>query len=131
MSVATDALRDTAVRMLDALIASAGDGRSPFRCLTAIYLEGEAMPVLMVGTADGLVEDGEAVVLLNPDEELLDRFKPSLGYHGGLLKEIVAGKRDAMLHVWLDAYSKAPNRAKVLASYTPRTLSCTPKFQVQ
>ena len=103
----------------------------PFRCLTAIYLEGAAMPVLMVGTADGQVEDGEAIVLLNPDEDLLDRFKPGVGYHGGLLKEIVSGKCDAMLHVWLDAYSKGPDRAKLLASYTTRTRAGAPKFQIK
>jgi hypothetical protein len=131
VSAATDAVRAAAVKMLDALIAGAGQGRAPFRCLTAIYLDGAAMPMLMVGTADGQVEDGEAIVLLNPDEDLLDRFKPGVGYHGGLLKEIVSGKCDAMLHVWLDAYSKGPDRAKVLASYTARTPAGAPKFQVK
>lgn len=131
MSAVTDAVRAAAVRMLDALIASAGEGRAPFRCLTAIYLDGVAMPMLMVGTADGRVEDGEAIVLLNPDEGLLDRFKPGVGYDGGQLKEIVSGKCDTMLHVWLDAYSKAPDRSKVLASYIPRTLAGAPKFLVK
>lgn len=131
MSAATDAVRAAAVRMLDALIASAGEGRAPFRCLTAIYLNGAAMPMLMVGRADGQAEDGEAIVLLNPDEDLLDRFKPGVGYHGGLLKEIVSGKCDAMLHVWLDAYVKGADRAKVLASYKPRTAAGAPKFLVK
>lgn len=131
MSAATDAVRAAAVRMLDALIASAGEGRAPFRCLTAIYLNGAAMPMLMVGRADGQAEDGEAIVLLNPDEELLDRLAPGVGYHGGLLKEIVSGKCDAMMHVWLDAYVKGPDRAKVLASYTTRTPAGAPKFQVK
>lgn len=131
MSAATDALRAAAVAMLDALIASAGEGRAPFRCMTTIYLDGTPTPVLMVGTADGQVEDGEAIVLLNPDEDLLDRFKPGVGYGGGLLKETVSRKCDAMLHVWLDAYSKGPNRAKVLESYTPRMSAGTPKFQVK
>ncbi|MFJ1470084.1 hypothetical protein [Massilia orientalis] len=131
MSAATDAVRAAAVRMLDALIASAGEGRAPFRCLTAIYLNGAAMPMLMVGRADGQAEDGEAIVLLNPDEDLLDRLAPGVGYHGGLLKEIVSGKCDAMMHVWLDAYVKGPDRAKVLASYTTRTPAGAPKFQVK
>lgn len=131
MSGATDALRAAAVTMLDALIASAGQGRSPFRCMTTIHLEGAATPVLMVGTADGGVEDGEAIVLLNPDEDLLERLRPGVAYSGGLLKEIVSGKCDTMLHVWLDAYVKGPDRAKVLASYTPRTLAGTPKFEVK
>ncbi|MBY0242149.1 MAG: hypothetical protein K2X55_22840 [Burkholderiaceae bacterium] len=131
MIAATDALRAAAVRILDALIASAGEGRAPFRCLTALYLDGEAMPMLMIGTADEQVEDGEAIVLLNPEEDLLDRFKPGVGYHGGLLTEIVSGKCDTMVHVWLDAYSNDADRAKVLASYTPRTLATAPKFQIK
>ena len=36
-----------------------------------------------------------------------------------------------MLHVWLDAYSKGPDRAKMLASYTTRTPAGAPKFQVK
>jgi hypothetical protein len=131
MSGATEAVHAAAVRMLDALIAGAGEGRAPFRCLNTIYLDGVGIPMLMVGTADGPVEDGEAIVLLNPDEDLLDRFKPGVGYHGGLLKEIVSGKCDTMLHVWLDAYVKGPDRAKILASYTPRTPAGTPKFEVK
>lgn len=131
MSAATDAVRAAAVRMLDALIASAGEGRAPFRCLTAIHLNGAAMPMLMVGRADGQAEDGEAIVLLNPDEDLLDRLAPGVGYHGGLLKEIVSGKCDAMMHVWLGAYVKGPDRAKLLASYTARTPAGAPKFQVK
>lgn len=131
MSAATDAVRAAAVRMLDALIAGAGEGRAPFRCLTAIHVTGVAIPMLMVGTADGLVEDGEAIVVLNPDEDLLDRLKPGVGYHGGLLKEIVSGKCDAMMHIWLDAYSKGPDRSKIMASYTPRSLAGAPKFSVK
>lgn len=131
MSAATDALRTAAVSMLDALIATAGQGPSPFRCMTTIHLDAAATPVLMVGTANGGVEDGEAIVLLNPDQDLLERLRPGVAYSGGLLKEIVSGKCDTMLHVWLDAYVKGPDRAKVLASYTPRTLVGTPKFEVK
>jgi hypothetical protein len=126
-----DALRDAAVGMLDALIKGAGAGRAPFRCLTTIFVNGTAFPALMVGTADGMVEDGEAIAILNPDEDLLERFRPGVGYHGGALGGSVSGKCDAMVHVWLDAYSSAPTRAKVLTSYAPTKPAGGPKLEIK
>lgn len=131
MSKGTDALAAVAVDVLDALIKHAGDGRGPFRCLTTMFMGSDAVPVLMVGTADGKIEDGEVIAILNPAEDLLERFQAGVGYHGPLLKEIVSGKCDAMVHVWLDAYSKSPTRAKTLASYTPRAPAAAPKFKVK
>ena len=130
MNARIEALRDAAVGMLDALIKGAGAGRAPFRCLTTIFLEGAAFPAVVVGTADGAVEDGEAIALLNPDQDLLERFRPGVGYHGGLLGGIVSGKCDAMVNIWLDAYSTAPTRAKVLASYAPTKPAGAPKFEI-
>lgn len=131
MNKKIEQLKDAVVDYLDTLIKhAAGGGRGKFRGTFTLFVEGQATPVLIVGTADGSVEDGEAIAVLNPDQDLLDRLRPGVGYHGGLLKEILSGKCDGMVHVWLDAYVKKPTRAKLLDSYTPRTFTGTPKFEV-
>lgn len=124
-------LKHAAVDYLDTLIKhAAGGGRGKFRGTFTLFVEGLATPVLIVGIADGSVEDGEAIAVLNPDQDLFDRLRPGVGYHGGLLKEILSGKCDGMVHVWLDAYVKTSTRAKLLDSYTPRRPLETPKFEV-
>jgi hypothetical protein len=131
MNSKIEQLKNAVVDYLDTLIKhAAGGSRAKFRGTFTLFIEGQATPVLIVGTADGSTKDGEAIAVLNPDQDLIDRLRPGVGYHGGLLKEILSGKCDGMVHVWLDAYSKASTRAKLLESYTPRTFTATPKFEV-
>lgn len=124
-------LKNAAVDYLDMSIKLAsGGGRGKFRGSFTIFTGAGAIPVMIVGTADGSVEDGQAIAVLNPDPELSERIKPGVGYHGGLLKEILAGKCDGMVHVWLDAYLSTPDRAKLIDSYSPRTTVGAAKFEV-
>ncbi|MCE3606567.1 hypothetical protein LXA47_23610 [Massilia sp. P8910] len=131
MNTRIEQLKNAVVDYLDTLIKqAAGGGRGKFRGSFTLFVEGQATPVLIVGTADGSVEDGSAIALLNPDQELFDRLRPGVAYSGGLLKEIVSGKCDGMVHVWLDAYVKTSTRAQLLDSYTPRKFAGAPKFEV-
>lgn len=131
MNAKIEQLKNAVVDYLDSHIKhAAGGGRGNFRGTFTLFIDGQAMPVMIVGSADGTVEDGEAIAVLNPDQDLFDRLRPGVAYHGDVLKEIVAGRCDGMVHVWLDAYVKAPSRAKLLYSYRPRTSFGAPKFEV-
>lgn len=131
MNPKIEKLKNAVVDYLDTLIKhAAGGGRGNFRGTFTLFIDGQAMPVMIVGSADGSVEDGEAIAVLNPDKDLFDRLRPGVGYPSALLKEILSGKCDGMVHVWLDAYVKAPTRAQLLDSYTPRAPNGMPKFEV-
>lgn len=104
------------------------DHGGDFKGLFTLNVDGAPKPVLLVGSAHGSHEDGQVTAVLNPDREVIDKLEPGVGYHGGLLKEIVAGKCDAMVNVWIDAYKN--NRFTVLEKYTARE-SVGPKFEVR
>lgn len=105
--------------------------RGNFRSLFTLTVDGSPMPVLIVGVADGNIEDGQAIAILNPDEELQGRLDAGVGYSGGLLKEIVSGKCDAMVHVWLDAYKAPLDGEIILDKYSPRSKFGPAKFTVR
>jgi len=100
-----------------------------FRGLFTLNISGTPKPVLVVGTAHGVPnEDGGFIAVLNPDHELAERLHVNCSYAGGLLKEIVAGKCDAMVEVWIETYRN--DKTKVLSKYLARTQSDA-KFKVQ
>ncbi|HEP6431517.1 TPA: hypothetical protein VDB83_005849 [Burkholderia cenocepacia] len=105
------------------------DHGGTFKGVFTLNIDGTAKPVLLVGAAHGMHEDGEVIAILNPDEELVDRVHAGVGYAGGLLKEIIAGKCDAMVHLWIEAYRKDP--ASIIDKYQPRTDPVAAKFEVR
>ncbi|WP_158577721.1 hypothetical protein [Cupriavidus sp. P-10] len=56
-----------------------------------------------------------------------EKLRPGVAYNGASLKEIVAGRCDAMVHVWIDAYKS--DSFTMLEKYTARA-SVGPKFKV-
>lgn len=119
----TDAATDI---FLGALKHTAHGGH--FKGLFTLNVDDVPKPVLLVGSAHGSHEDGQVIAVLNPDREVIDRLTPGVGYHGAVLKEMVAGKCDAMVQVWIDAYKV--DRFTVLEKYSAR-VSAGPKFDVK
>lgn len=105
------------------------DHGGTIRALFTLNIDGSPKPVLLIGSAHGSHKDGEVIAILNPDHELLDRLQPGLGYSGGLLKEIVTGRCDAMVRVWIEAYRKDPS--SIIDRYRPRAAAATAKFEVR
>ena len=97
-----------------------------FMGLFTLNVDGLPKPVLLVGSAHGSHEDGQVIAVLNPGREITETLRPGVGYQGGLLEEIVAGRCDAMAQIWIDAYKH--NRFTVLEKYTARE-SADPEFE--
>ncbi len=78
-------------------------------------------PLLVVGNAHGQVEDGHVIAILNPAEELAVSSKVAAGtaYPTGFLKEVVSGRCDAMVELWIDAYKE--NKVSRIESYVSRS----------
>lgn len=115
-------LQTLAFDVLRTLIGHAGKS-GKFKAMVTINIGAEEKPVLLLGKANGLpFEDGDAIAVLNPDESLYDRLTAGTSYAGPLLTEIVSGKCDAMVHVWLDAYKPKEIGESVIASYVARAM---------
>lgn len=122
MTSAISGLQSGAVAILNAMIGKSVNGRTPFRHLASFLLQGKNAKVLLEGWADGIVEDGEVVILLNPDEDLLDNARVPLILEGQSLPRIVEGKCEEMFHIRLEAYVNGPEGTKILSSYVAKTL---------
>ncbi|MGE0086574.1 MAG: hypothetical protein AB7S75_19375 [Desulfococcaceae bacterium] len=61
---------------------------------------------LIVGNAHREVEDGHCIAIINPDESLLTQVVAGCAYTGDTLKNIVKGKCDLMIEIWIDVYKK-------------------------
>jgi hypothetical protein len=76
-----------------------------FRITVDVDVDGSIKTLLVVGNAHPSFEDGSLIAVLNPDESLLSRIMPGCAYSRSL-KEIVRGKCDVMLYMWVDAFRK-------------------------
>lgn len=122
------ALQGVTLDVLGSLIKYSGS-QGKFQSTLTLRLGDVDKPVLIVGTAHGLPhEDGDAIAVLNPDPDLVEGLHAGTGYSGAILKEIVSGKCDAMIHVWLDAYKK--DGGSVIGKYVSRTMKDA-KFEVR
>lgn len=97
-----------------------------FRLLMTVDIDGAAKPLLIVGNAHSQIEDGDCIAVLNPDHDLLSELHGGVAYMAGL-KEIVSGRCDAMVHLWIEAYGS--NETSVLYKYLSRSPSAA-KFRV-
>lgn len=107
---------------LPILRAASADVTS-FRRLASITVDGETRPLLIMGTAHAQIEDGHCAAVLNPDPELCDRLTA-----GQRMKEMVAGRCDAMVWVWINDYVGVEPVMRG-ASYVARR-AAAPKFVV-
>lgn len=93
-----------------------------------MMIENQVYPVLMLGTADGRGQDGDAVAILNPDVELMETLGPRISQSS--LKESVARKCDGMVHVHYEAYIKRPGDGTRINKYAPKAELTSPKFDI-
>ncbi|MRX08609.1 hypothetical protein GJ697_12235 [Pseudoduganella sp. FT25W] len=128
MTEKLDRLHSVAADYLALHIKHAGDGRSHFRATFSMIIEKQVYPVLMLGTADGRVQDGDAVAILNPDVELLETLGPIINQSS--ITESVTGKCDGMAHVHYEAYIKRPGNGTRIGKYAPRAELTSPKFDI-
>ncbi len=96
--LATGTAEDTAIRVL----ASFQDGN-------------EIKPVLVVGSVHRDFSDGNCIVILNPDESLIDQVRSAVAYHPVGLKRAVAKRCDAMSQMNLIG-----QRSQVVGRYRAR-----------
>lgn len=96
--LSTGTAEDTAIRIISSL--QEGD---------------EIKPVLVVGSVHRDFSDGNCIVVLNPDESLIDQVKSGVAYHPVELKWAVAKRCDAMLQMNLIGH-----RPYVVGSYQAR-----------
>lgn len=120
-----DQLTKIADSVFRTLLPVSAEERGIFRLLITVNVDGAAKPLLIVGNAHPRIEDGDCIAVLNPDRALLEEVSGGVAYGGGI-KEIVQGKCDAMVHLWIEAYGA--NETTVIYSYTSRTPS-PPKFE--
>ncbi|MGR4069251.1 hypothetical protein [Billgrantia sp. C5P2] len=119
-----DQLQEVAAALFLSVLKVSADHQGTFRLLVTSKIDGEEKPLLVVGNAHGQVEDGHAIAILNPTEELASSGKVAAGtaYPSDLLKEIVAGQCDAMVELWIDAYKNdRVSRIEGYASRSPQT----------
>ncbi|MDR9836787.1 MULTISPECIES: hypothetical protein [Herbaspirillum] len=122
-------LAEIAFDVLTPLIKYAG-AASPFKAKITVRHGDADFPLLIVGSAHQPQEDGQVIAVLNPDLDLESAIHAGCAYHGPLLKDIVSGKCNAMVMVWLDAYKRPEAGRTILASYVSRSPSA-PKFKVE
>jgi hypothetical protein len=90
-----------AADVLRSVLAASPENNGTFRLVVTTSIGDTPKPVLIVGNAHRHFEDAHGIAVLNPDQRLLDEIRPGVGYNHGILKEIVSGRCDAMVEVWL------------------------------
>lgn len=83
-------------------LESSADKDVMFCILIDVNLDGCTKPLLVVGTTHPLYGDGSCIAVLNPDKSLLTKIIPGVGYSNFILKEIVQGKCDLTLSLWIN-----------------------------
>jgi hydroxyethylthiazole kinase-like sugar kinase family protein len=112
-----DEMKKIAVNIFSNILPLSAAHHGTFRLLITAKIAGAEKPILIVGNAHSDVEDGHIIAVLNPDEDILNKIVAGCAY-GGLLKNIVSGKCDAMLDLWVDAYKT--DGVSELSSYKAR-----------
>lgn len=121
-------LTQIATSVFVTMLKSSSDERGTFRVLMTANIEGETKPLLLVGSAHPRIEDGDCIAILNPDKELCEEVTAGCAYNEALLRDIVGGKCDALVHLWIETYVK--EGVNVIAKYKARTPSPA-KFEVR
>lgn len=97
-------IEETAVAIFRAVLRANTAPDGYFRAVISFSDRGVVKPLLLLGNAHGLVEDGTCAAILNPDKGLLASLSPANVGSGRVLKERVTGRCDAMVPLWIDAY---------------------------
>ena len=99
-------VKQIAVDLFGCILKASADDNGTFKVLVTAKIGDSAKPLLLVGNAHSRIEDGHCIVVLNPNESLFNDVSAGCVYYGDTLKDIVLGKCDLMLELWIDAYKK-------------------------
>lgn len=115
-----DEIQKAALPIFLSVLRASADHGGHFRLLVTSKIDDDRKPLLIVGSAHGQVEDGHLIAVLNPTKALADASSNLIAgcaYTPGGLKDIVSGKCDAMVELWIDAYKN--DKVTRLASRRP------------
>ena len=113
-------VKQTAVSSFHNILRASAHHNGRFRMVLTTRAGDTDKPLLIVGNAHGVVEDGHCIAILNPDKELADLIRPGCAYGVGGLKEIVSKRCDLALDLWIDAYKGPEHAVSVIARYKSR-----------
>lgn len=114
-----DELQEAASTIFLSILRSSATQNGQFRLVMNSKIVDAEKPLLIVGHAHSHIEDGHVIAVLNPDKSLTSSNHPIIGASTELLKEIVSGKCDAMIELWIDAYKE--DGITRMSSYKSRT----------
>lgn len=113
-------IKEISVKYFTEVLKISASQNGTFRTLLTIPVEEDNKPLLILGNAHSKIEDGHCIAILNPDEDIVENKKVIAGCsYGNYLKEIVSGKCDLMLEIWIDAYKE--NGVTIISSYKSKT----------
>lgn len=113
-------VKQTAASSFDNILRASAHHNGRFRMVLTTRAGDTDKPLLIVGNAHGVVEDGHCIAVLNPDQALVDQIRPGCAYGVGGLKEIVSKRCDLALDLWIDAYKEPEHAVSVIARYRAR-----------
>ena len=115
-------------KLFRSVLSISAKNSGTFRLLITARIGEMEKPLLIVGNAHSDIEDGHVIAVFNPDEDIIENVYAGCVYMGDQLKDIVGGKCDAMLDLWIDAYKK--DSVSEISSYKSRTPKDA-KFKIQ
>lgn len=97
-----DKVEKVASSLYSCALESSAETDSIFRTLVNVDFDGSLKPLLVVGTTHPYFGDGHCIAVLNPDKNLLNIVIAGVGYADFFLKEVVRGKCDLTLALWIN-----------------------------
>ncbi len=94
-------MKTLAAGVLRSILVASPEHNGTFRLLVTTNIGETPKPLLVVGNSHRHFEDAHGIAVLNPDRRLLDEVRPGVGYNHGILRELVSGRCDAMVDVWV------------------------------
>jgi len=113
-------VKQTAVSSFRNILRASAHHNGRFRMVLTTRTGDDDKPLLIVGNAHGVVEDGHCIAIQNPDKDLADLIRPGCAYGIGGLKEIVSKRCDLALDLWIDAYKEPEHAVSIVARYKAR-----------
>lgn len=121
-------IKEIAVNVFSTLLRVSADHDGTFRLLLTVQVGEFTKPLLILGNAHRKIEDGHCIAILNPDNDVLDQVIAGCAYMGSSLKDVIQGKCDAMIELWIDAYKK--DGVSEISKYQSRSPQ-PPKFNIK
>ena len=111
-------VKEIAVSLFKSVLKISSDQHGTFRLIVTAKIQDEDKPLLILGNAHSEIEDGHCIAILNPDKSILNKVVAGCSYPADSLKEIVGGKCDLTVDLWIDAYKT--NGVSEISSYKAR-----------